>query len=104
MNVLSTISIALAVLGIFALRVRTRRYIINVAALLLVWQAIALLVGPGVAARNAVDDRRSSPVAQDVKPVEDVAREAMMTNGATTALSLVAWPFLLAAALRRREE
>ncbi len=100
---MNIVSIALLALGVLALRIRTRRYIVNVATILLAWQVLALLVGPGVAARSAIDEERARPGAQTFVLGETGVRDAMMTSAATTAISLAAWPFLLIAALRRRD-
>jgi hypothetical protein len=97
------VSLLMLALGIFSVRVRTRRYIINVAVLVLVWQLLALLVGPGVAARKAIDGERARVGSDSAMPAESAVREAMMESGASTALSLFAWPFLLAAAMKLRK-
>lgn len=97
------VSLLMLALGIFSVRVRTRRYIINVAVLLLVWQLVALLLGPGVAVRNAIDSVRARVESENAVSAESAVREALMESGAVTALSLFAWPFLLAAAMRSRK-
>jgi uncharacterized SAM-binding protein YcdF (DUF218 family) len=100
--IMSVVSLFLLCLGIFSIRVRTRRYIINVAAILFVWQLIILLIGPGVMVRKLIDSESAASPNTFVSGVNAIY-DAMMSAGLVTALSLVAWPFLLAAAMRLRE-
>jgi hypothetical protein len=101
---MNVVSLLMLTLGVLAIRIRTRRYIVNVASLLFVWQAIALLVGPGVAARNAIDAERAQAASTSAAAVDAAVHDAVLTSHLVTALSLVAWPFLLVAALKRTRE
>lgn len=99
---MSYISIFFVFLGIFAVRVRTRRYVVCVSGFLFVWELIVFLIGPGVISRNVIDSDAAVIAGSSVCPGIGAAQDIVMTYGTVGMLSLIAWPFLLAAAMRVR--